>query len=219
MGRVRPGYVCDHGNRSWKGERDGCARLVTDEEYEAARKSTLNAHFTSPDVIRGMWDAMAHLGYEGGKALEPAAGVGHFIGLMPDNVAPKTAWTATELDPLTARLAKALYGGADVNAHGFEELKRPSNYFDLAISNVPFGGWPQSDGKAVWLVPDPRFLFRQVARQGAAGWRRRVHHLDGTMDKPTGAVRRLLGKDTDLVGAIRLPGGKEGAFAGMPARR
>jgi hypothetical protein len=127
---------------TWKPERDALQSLLTREEYEAARASTTNAHYTSVPVIRGIWKALDHLGYDGGLAIEPSAGIGHFIGLTPDKVAPKTAWTAVELDPITGHIAKLLYAGSEVNVHGYEDLKRPSNYYDLAISNVPFGNYP-----------------------------------------------------------------------------
>jgi hypothetical protein len=138
----------------WKNERDAFRALVSDDEYNSARESTLNAHFTSPDVIRGMWDAMAHLGFKGGQAIEPAAGVGHFIGLIPDKVAAKTAWTAVELDPLTGGIAKALYGGRRYRhprLRGLEaavELLR-SGDIERAVRRVP------CQREAVRLVPDP----------------------------------------------------------------
>lgn len=87
----------------WKVERDALRSLLTEEEYAAARASTLNAHYTSPAVVKGMWDALEHLGFTGGYAIEPSAGVGHFIGLAPDTIARNTAWTAVELDIAAAR--------------------------------------------------------------------------------------------------------------------
>jgi hypothetical protein len=197
----------------WKNERDAFRALVSDDEYNSARESTLNAHFTSPDVIRGMWDAMAHLGFKGGQAIEPAAGVGHFIGLIPDKVASKTAWTAVELDPLTGGIAKALYGGSDVAIHGFEDLKRPSNYYDLAISNVPFGQYHISE-KPYGSFPIHDFFFVKSLDKVRPGGVVAFITSRYTMDRVDPETRRLLGQSADLVGAIRLPGGRKGAFAG-----
>ena len=196
----------------WKPERDALRALLTDEEYNAAKGSTVNAHYTTPDVIRGMWDAINHLGYDGGMALEPAAGVGHFIGLIPDKVAPKTAWTAVELDPLTGRIAKALYGGAEVNVHGFEKLKRPSNYYDLAISNVPFGDYPVNEKPYGSFSIHNFFFVKSIDKVRPGGV---VSFITSrfSMDEVDPSTRRLLAKSADLIGAIRLPGGSKGAFA------
>ena len=197
----------------FKAERKAFRALVTNEEYAAARASTKNAHYTSPEVVKGMWDALTALGYKGGEAIEPSAGIGHFIGLIPDSVAPRTSWTAVELDPLSARITKALYGGAEVNNQGFETLKRPSNYYDLAISNVPFGSYSLTEKPhGTHLIHD--FFFVKSLDKVRPGGVVAFITSKGTMDKANSDVRARLAKDADLVGAIRLPGGKEGAFAG-----
>jgi N12 class adenine-specific DNA methylase len=197
----------------FKQQRDALRALVTDEEYAAARASTLNAHYTSPDVIRGIWGALQHLGFNGGLALEPAAGVGHFIGLIPDSLASRTAWTATELDSLTGRIAKALYGDADINVQGFETLKRPSNYFDLAISNVPFGNFNLTE-KPYGSYPIHDFFFVKSLDKVRPGGVVSFITSRYTMDRVDAGTRRELSKTADFVGAIRLPGGDKGAFAG-----
>ena len=201
------------GRDTYQTERQALRSLLTDEEYEAARGSTLNAHYTSVDVVRGMWDALAHLGYDGGLAIEPSAGVGHFMGLIPDNVAPKTAWTAVELDPVTGRIAKALYGGADVEVRGFETLKRPANYFDLAVSNVPFGDYKLTE-KPYGSHSIHNFFFVKALDKVRPGGMVSFITSRYTMDSGADTFRRMLGKSADLVGAIRLPGGRKGAFAG-----
>lgn len=197
----------------WQAERDQLRALLTPEEFAAARSSTLNAHYTSPEVVKGMWDAMAHLGFKGGYALEPSAGVGHFLGLIPDKVAPKTAWTAVELDPISGGIAKTLYAGADVNVRGFEELDRPSNYFDLAISNVPFGNYNISE-KPYGTFPIHDFFFVKALDKIRPGGMVAFITSRYTMDRVDDGTRSLLSKSADLVGAIRLPGGKKGAFSG-----
>jgi N12 class adenine-specific DNA methylase len=198
--------------QKWKPERDTLVAALTDEEYEAAKGSTLNAHYTSPDVIRGMWGALDHLGFKGGLALEPSAGIGHFIGLIPDKVAPKTAWTAVELDPITGRIAKALYGGAEVNVQGYQDLKRPSNYYDLAVSNVPFGDYNISEKPYGPHSIHDFFFIKSIDKVRPGGV---VAFITSryTMDKVDDSVRRTLARSADLIGAIRLPGGKKGAFA------
>jgi N12 class adenine-specific DNA methylase len=199
--------------KQWEAERGQLKALLTDEEYDSARASTPNAHYTSPDVVRGMWDAMDHLGYEGGMAIEPSAGIGHFIGLIPDKWTPKTAWTAVELDSVTGRIAKKLYGGAEVNVHGFEDLKRPANHYDLAISNVPFGNYPVEE-KPYGSHSIHNFFFIKALDKVRPGGIVSFITSSHTMDAPTHAnVRRLLANTSDLVGAIRLPGGSKGAFA------
>jgi hypothetical protein len=120
--------------------------LLSNEEYEAARASTPNAHFTSPMVIRAMWEALARLGLESGaQILEPSMGLGHFFGLMPGNLLAGSRRTGVELDLITARIAGQLYPDARIFAKGFEETALPDRYFDAVIGNVPFGDYPVYD--------------------------------------------------------------------------
>ena len=104
-----------------------------------------NAHYTSPEVITAMWDAVRQLGFEGGRILEPSAGIGHFLGLMPSELAINSRKTAIELDPISGRILKQLYQNADVRVQGFQDLKGLNNFYDLAISNVPFGDYQVHD--------------------------------------------------------------------------
>lgn len=196
----------------WKAEREALRTLLSDAEYADARASTPNAHFTSPDVVRGMWDVLDHLGFDGGLAIEPSAGIGHFIGLTPDHVAPKTAWTAVELDPTTGKIAKALYGGSEVNIQGYETLKRPSNYYDLAISNVPFGDYNITE-KPYGRYPIHDFFFVKSLDKVRPGGVVAFVTSRYTMDRQDAGTRREFAKNADLIGAIRLPGGRKGAFA------
>ena len=197
----------------WKDERAAVFDLLTPEEIAAARKSTLNAHYTSEAVIRGMWRALDHLGFKGGRALEPSAGVGHFIGLTPDAVLDKTAWSAVELDTTTGRIAQLLYEGSDVNVQGFETFKRPAGFFDLAVSNVPFGDFTLRDPDRPGLLIHDYFFVKglDLVRPGGI-----VSFItsSGTMDKLDKKARRMILDRADFLGAIRLPGGDRGAFAG-----
>ena len=130
--------VFDAFNVLWLAERETLQAELTKEEYEQARATTLNAHYTAPVVIRAMYQAAQRFGFQGGQVLEPACGIGHFIGLMPEEMLRQSIVTGIEIDPLTARIAKALYPDADIREQPFEKSKLADESFDLAISNVPF---------------------------------------------------------------------------------
>ena len=121
------------------------AELLTEDEIKSARATTLNAHYTSPTVIRAMYQAAQRFGFQGGQVLEPACGIGHFIGLTPEEMLLQSTVTGVEIDPLTARIAKALYPDADIREQPFEKSKLTDDSFDLAISNVPFGDYTVHD--------------------------------------------------------------------------
>jgi N12 class adenine-specific DNA methylase/GNAT superfamily N-acetyltransferase/predicted kinase len=201
-------------DQEFKKERDEFRSLVSNDEYEAARNSTRNAHYTSPDVVNAMWDAMQYLGFKGGRAIEPGAGSGNFIGLTPSNIREATEWTAVELDPLTGGIAKNLYQAADVRVQGYQETKFPDGFFDLAISNVPFSSNRPYDAeyKGKFVLHDYYFVksLDKVRPGGIVAF----ITSSGTMDKKNAAARREMAKRADLVGAIRLPGGSQGAFKG-----
>ncbi|MGA3008525.1 MAG: hypothetical protein ABSE59_11610 [Opitutaceae bacterium] len=129
----------------WADEREQLQNLLTKEEFEAARASTLNAHYTSPEVIRGMYAALQRFGFKHGRILEPACGIGHFLGCMPDEMHSRSTITGIEIDPLTTRIAKALYPDADMRNQPFEETKLADGFYDAAISNVPFGDYKPFD--------------------------------------------------------------------------
>lgn len=123
----------------WDKPAEELRQLLTDEEYESARASTPNAHYTSPAVISAIWEALERMGMgKGAQILEPAMGVGHFFGLMPESLQGGHR-TGVELDSITARIASKLYPDSCVFAKGFEETKLPDNYFDAVVGNVPFG--------------------------------------------------------------------------------
>ena len=125
--------------------KSGFLKCLSDEEHRSARATTLNAHYTAPVVIRSMYEAAQRFGFQGGQILEPACGIGHFIGLMPEAMLKNSAITGIEIDPLTARIAKALYPDADIREQPFEKSKLLDDAFDLAISNVPFGDYTVHD--------------------------------------------------------------------------
>ena len=198
-----------HGAAQWAEQIGKDLReLLTAEEYDLAEGSVLNAHYTSPEVIRGMWDAVRHLGFQGGRVLEPSAGVGHFLGLAPRDLPGGLRWTAGELDSITGRILGQLYPEAAVNVGPFERARLPDGFYDLAISNVPFGDYPAND-------PSPRYerarraihdyFFARALDLVRPGGVVAFITSRYTLDKISDASRRLYAEKGVFLGAIRLP--------------
>lgn len=190
--------------------RDQLRELLTDEEWTAARSSTLNAHYSAMGIIDAMWRAARRLGFDGGRVSEPAVGVGHFLGRMPADLAVRSARVGVELDSLTARIAKQLYQNADIFQMGFQETKFPKNYFDLHISNVPFGDYGVFDkeflrGRRFLSSRIHDYFFAKSLDYTRPGGLIAFITSAGTMDKLDSRVRAYLASQADLVGAIRLP--------------
>ena len=182
---------------------------LTPEEYDSARASTPNAHFTSPMVIQALWQAMERFGLgAGANILEPSMGVGHFFGLMPESLLPGCRRTGVELDGITARIAKQLYPDATIFAKGFEETTLPDNFFDAVIGNIPFGNYPVHDpaykNSPVTRTIHDYFLAKSLDKLRAGGVMALITSRY-TMDKQDSTMRRYLSDRADLVGAIRLP--------------
>jgi hypothetical protein len=129
----------DAWNEQWSEERERLEGLLTPDELNSARATTLNAHYTAPVVIRGMYALLQRLGFTHGRILEPALGLGHFVGLMPEDMHARSLITGIEIDSVTARLAQMLYPDADIRQQPFEESKLADGFYDVAISNIPFG--------------------------------------------------------------------------------
>ena len=195
-----------HEAPEWQPERERLKALLSSEEYEAARASTLNAHYTAPVVVSAIYDAVERLGFKHGRVLEPAAGIGHFFGLMPAEMSTRSRLTGIELDPLTANIARKLYPDADIRAQGFENAALVDNAFDLAISNVPFGdykvGDPQFDDRN-FLVHD--YFFAKGMEKVKPGGLMVFITSKGTLDKVNSNLRDYLHERAAFVGAIRLP--------------
>jgi N12 class adenine-specific DNA methylase len=182
---------------------------MSPEEYDSARASTPNAHFTSPVVIGAMWASMERLGLgANAQILEPSMGVGHFFGLMPEALLPGCRRTGVELDTITARIAKQLYPDATIFAKGFEETALPNNFFDAVIGNIPFGNYGVHDpayGKSpVTRAIHDYFLAKGLDKLRPGGVMALVTSRY-TMDKQDSTIRRYLAERADLVAAIRLP--------------
>lgn len=188
--------------------------VMSDAEFRAAAASTTNAHFTSPRVIRSMWKMAERLGFKGGKVLEPAGGVGHFFGLMPEGLEKRSQLEGVELDKLSARMMQKLYPQAKVFQGGFEESRIPNNSLDLAISNVPFGNYKlaKAEDYPNLLIHD--YFFARSLDKVKPGGLVLFVTSDGTMDKADPSTRRLLAEKADLVGAVRLPNDAFAANAG-----
>ena len=137
--------VFDVNSREWFKEQVELSELLTDEEHSSARASTLNAHYTSPVIVRGVYAALARFGFKHGRVLEPACGLGHFVGLMPEEMHAHSTITGIEIDLLTARFAKTLYPDADIRHQPFEEARLADGFYDAAVSNIPFGDYQPFD--------------------------------------------------------------------------
>jgi N12 class adenine-specific DNA methylase len=191
---------------------------LTDEEYRRAQRSTINAHYTAPEVISAMWDMASRLGFRGGNVLEPAAGIGHFVGLMPQELADFVKFHAVELDEISGRITRLLYPEADVQITGFQTADIADGSIDLAISNVPFANVPVTD-KAIEAMGGPLdnlhdYFFGKTLTKLRPGGIAMFITSSFTMDKGNGANRRWLAERADLVAAFRLPNDAFKANAG-----
>lgn len=197
-----------HQPSEWKQTAKDVQALLTPAEYESARASTPNAHFTSPEVITAIWEALQRIGVpEGANVLEPSMGIGHFLGLQPGALMKESKRTGVELDQLTARIAKKLYPDATIFAKGFEETPLPDNYFDVAVGNVPFGDYAVHDPsykRGLTRAIHDYFFAKSLDKVRPGGVMALITSRY-TMDKQDSAMREYLADRADLIGAIRLP--------------
>ncbi len=195
----------DPNNADWKNEYEKLKNVLDDAEYSDARRSTLNAHYTSPIVINAIYKGLANLGFEKGKILEPAMGIGNFFGVMPENMRGSELH-GVELDDLTGRIAKQLYPNADIQIKGFEKTAFANNSFDVVIGNVPFGNYKVNDkdyNKNNFLIHD-YFIAKSLDKVHPGGVVA-VITSKGTMDKENDDIRKYIAQRAELLGAIRLP--------------
>ena len=203
----------DAENASWQKEYQQLKSLLTDEEYAAARGSTLNAHYTSPVVIRAMYEALDSMGFQDGNVLEPACGVGNFFGMLPESMSQSRLY-GVELDSITGRMARQLYPDARIEITGFEKTNR-KDFFDVAVGNVPFGNYKVADrafDKYGFLIHD--YFLAKTLEQVRPGGVIAFITSKGTMDKASPDVRRYIAQRAELLGAIRLPNNAFKANAG-----
>ena len=192
-------------NSSWTNEYLELKNTLSPEEYSAARASTLNAFYTSPTVIRSMYEALENMGLKQGNILEPSCGVGNFMGLIPESM-NKAKMYGVELDPVSGKIAKQLYQKNKIAVQGFEETSYPDSFFDCVIGNVPFGSYQVSDrryDRHHFMIHD-YFIAKSLdlIRPGGVV---AVVTSSGTMDKQNPAVRQYIANRAELLGAIRLP--------------
>ena len=179
--------------------------LLSEEEYAAARASSLTAFYTSPVIIQSMYQALEQMGFREGNILEPSCGVGNFIGMIPGSMAGSHAY-GVELDSISGRIAQQLYQNSSIAVSGFEKVQMPDSFFDVAIGNVPFGDFKVLDkryDKHHWLIHD--YFFGKTLDKVRPGGIVAFITSKGTMDKENSAVRKYLAQRADLIGAIRLP--------------
>ena len=179
--------------------------LLDLEEYAAARASSLTAFYTPPVVIRGIYNALAQMGFTQGNILEPSCGTGNFLGLLPADMEGSKAY-GVELDSISGRIAGQLYQNASISVNGFETVQMPDSFFDVAVGNVPFGDFKVLDkryDKHHWLIHD--YFFGKTLDKVRPGGIVAFITSKGTLDKENSAVRRYLAQRADLIGAIRLP--------------
>ncbi len=192
-------------NSAWAAEYTQLKGVLTPEEYSAARASTLNAFYTSPTVIKAMYEALGNMGLKQGNILEPSCGVGNFMGLLPESMSAASMY-GVELDPVSGQIAKQLYQKNRIAVQGFEETSYPDSFFDCVIGNVPFGAYQVSDRKYDryhFMIHD-YFIAKSLdlVRPGGVV---AVVTSSGTMDKQNPEVRQYFANRADLLGAIRLP--------------
>ena len=191
--------------KGWETEYEELSGLLTPEEYRAARESSLTSFYTPPSVIRAVYSALENMGFASGKILEPSCGVGRFFGLLPESMT-KSQLYGVELDSVTGRIAKHLYPNADIRIQGFEKTDFPDNFFDIAVGNIPFGGYQ---------VPDPRYdaerflvhdyFFARTLDKVRPGGIIAYVTSSGTLDKQDESARRYIAQRARLLGAVRLP--------------
>ena len=203
----------DPNKENWSAEYTHLKELLSEDEYAAARASTLNAHYTSPTVIRGIYDAVERMGFRSGNILEPSMGVGNFFGMLPDTMQDSRLY-GVELDSITGRIAKKLYPQADITVAGFETTDR-RDFYDLAVGNVPFGQYKVNDkayNKLGFSIHN--YFFAKAIDQVRPGGVVAFVTSRYTMDSKDSTARKHMAERADLLGAIRLPNNAFRANAG-----
>ena len=195
----------DPDNKQWENEYLELHSLLSPEEYASARATTLNAHYTSPIVIKAIYKAIENMGFKTGNILDPGCGIGNFQGLLPDSMKDSKVF-GVEIDPITGKIAQQLYQKNSIAIQGFEKTDLPDSFFDLAIGNVPFGGYGVADkryDKHKFLIHD--FFFAKTLDKIRPGGIVAFITSKGTMDKANPSVRKYIAQRADLLGAVRLP--------------
>lgn len=201
----------DKNDEKWAAEYKELSELLTPQEYAQARSTVNDAFYTSPTVIDGIYEALGNFGFEGGNILEPAMGIGNFFGRMPEAMQAHSQLYGVEIDSLSGRIAKALYPDADIAIQGFEKNRFQNGSFDVAVGNVPFGELGFRDTVHDTTKLHDYFFAEALSKLKDGGIMAFVTSA-GTLDKRDETTRQMLADKADFIGAIRLPGGKNGAF-------
>lgn len=204
----------DENKTSWASEFKDLKDLLTPEEYASAKSSTLSAFYTSPTIIKFMYDTLENMGFKKGNILEPSCGVGNFIGMLPESMSGSKVY-GVELDSVSGRIAQQLYQRQDIRVQGFEKTDFPDSFFDVAIGNVPFGDFKVNDkqyNKNNFLIHD--YFFAKALDKVRPGGIVAFITSKGTLDKANPAVRQYIAQRAELLGAVRLPDNAFKANAG-----
>ena len=195
----------DETKSAWAKEYAELKTLLSEEEYISARESTLNAHYTSPVIIQGIYRTLQRMGFTKGNLLEPSMGIGNFFGMLPETMRENHLY-GVELDSLTGRIARLLYPKANITVDGYEKTVFPNDFFDAAVGNVPFGQYKVADkkyDKYNFLIHD--YFFGKTLDQVRPGGVIAFISSKGTMDKENSKVRKYIAQRAELLGAVRLP--------------
>lgn len=201
----------DKNDEKWAAEYKELSELLTPQEYAQARSTVNDAFYTSPTVIDGIYEALGNFGFEGGNVLEPAMGIGNFFGRMPEDMQANSQLYGVEIDSLSGRIAQVLYPDADIAIQGFEKNRFQNGSFDVAVGNVPFGELGFRDTVHDTTKLHDYFFAEALSKLKDGGIMAFVTSA-GTLDKRDETTRQMLADKADFIGAIRLPGGKNGAF-------
>ena len=201
----------DKNDEKWATEYKELSELLTPQEYAQARSTVNDAFYTSPTVIDGIFEALGNFGFDGGNVLEPAMGIGNFFGRMPEAVQANSQLYGVEIDSLSGRIAQTLYPDADIAIQGFEKNRFQNGSFDVAVGNVPFGELGFRDTVHDTTKLHDYFFAEALSKLKDGGIMAFVTSA-GTLDKRDETTRQMLADKADFIGAIRLPGGKNGAF-------
>lgn len=205
----------DSRKSEWSKEYSELKELLTDEEYTSAKASVLDAFYTPPFIIESIYNALNNMGFKNGNILEPACGIGNFLGKMPENMYQNSHIFAAEKDSISGRIAKLLYHNADISVCGFEEKDLADNSFDAAVGNIPFGSFKVSDkryNKNNFMIHD--YFFAKTLNKVRPGGIVAFVTSKGTLDKANPEVRRYIAQRADLIGAVRLPNDAFKSYAG-----
>lgn len=205
----------DSSKEKWAEEYAQLKELLTEEEYASAKASVLDSFYTPPYIIESIYSALKNMGFDGGNILEPALGVGNFFGKMPEAMYKESRIYGTEIDSISGRIAKRLYPDADISITGFEKKDFPDSFFDLAIGNVPFGGFKVPDrryDKYNFAVHD--YFFAKALDKVRPGGIVAFITSKGTLDKANPSVRKYISQRAELLGAVRLPNTAFKSYAG-----